>query len=53
MLNYAVSMKYMLAGYVVFVSMLAIYLISLIVRWRNLKRDFQTLTEIQKKDQKK
>jgi hypothetical protein len=42
----------MLAGYVVFIGILMIYLISLFVRWRNLKRDFLILKEIQKKDSK-
>lgn len=37
---------YMIAGYVVFFGVLAIYLISLIVRWINLKRDLRTLEEL-------
>jgi hypothetical protein len=49
MLEYSISIKYMLAGYTVFLAMPAIYLISLIIRLRNLKRDLQTLKEIQKK----
>ena len=49
MLDYAVSMKYMLAGYVVILSILAIYLVSLVVRWRNLKRDMEVLKELQGK----
>jgi hypothetical protein len=49
MLDYAVSMKYMLAGYVVILSILAIYLVSLVVRWRNLKRDIEVLRELQGK----
>jgi hypothetical protein len=49
MLDYAVSMKYMLAGYVVILSILAIYLVSLVVRWRNLKRDMEVLVELQEK----
>ena len=49
MLETAVSIKYMLAGYVVILSVLALYLFSLFIRWRNLKRDFQTLNDIQKK----
>ena len=50
MIEYATSIKYMLAGYAVILVVLAIYLVSLIVRWRNLKRNFQTLKEIQKAD---
>jgi hypothetical protein len=49
MLDYAVSIKYMLAGYVVILSILAIYLVSLVVRWRNLKRDMEVLKELQGK----
>jgi hypothetical protein len=39
----------MLAGYVAMSAVLAIYLTSLLVRWRQLKRDLQTLDEIKKK----
>ena len=46
MLEYAVSIKYMLAGYMVILTVLAIYIVSLFIRWRNLKRDLQTLKEI-------
>jgi hypothetical protein len=49
MIEYATSMKYMLAGYSVILIVLAFYLISLFIRWRNLKRDLQTLEEIQQK----
>ena len=38
---------YMIGGYVVFFGVLAIYLISLIVRWVNLKRDLRTLEELE------
>jgi hypothetical protein len=48
MLDYAISIKYMLAGYVVIISILAIYLVSLFVRFRNLKQDLQILLEIQR-----
>jgi hypothetical protein len=37
----------MIAGYAAMLSVLAIYLISLFIRWRNLKRDLQTLKEFQ------
>ncbi|MDP2995562.1 MAG: hypothetical protein Q8N46_10635 [Anaerolineales bacterium] len=50
MIEYATSIKYMLAGYAVILTVLALYIVSLFIRWRNLKRDFQTLKEIQKKD---
>jgi len=49
MLEYAVSIKYMLAGYAVIFTVLALYLISIFIRWHHLKRDFQTLKEIQEK----
>jgi hypothetical protein len=49
MIEYAISIKYMIAGYVVILSVLAIYIVSLFVRWRALKRDLQMLKELQKK----
>jgi hypothetical protein len=47
MLDTVISMKYMLAGYTIILSVLAIYLISLFVRWKNLHRDLKTLNEIE------
>jgi hypothetical protein len=49
MIDTAVSIKYMIAGYLAISTVLVLYLASLAVRWRNLKRDLQTLNEIQKK----
>jgi CcmD family protein len=49
MIAYAISIKYMVAGYTVIFIVLALYLISLFVRWKNLKRDLRILNEIQKK----
>ena len=49
MIEYAISIKYMLAGYAVILTVLALYIVSLFIRWRNLERDLQTLKEIQKK----
>jgi hypothetical protein len=49
MLNEVVSKNYMIAGYVVILSVLALYLASLIIRWHNLKRELQTIKEFQKK----
>ena len=46
MIPYATSIKYMLAGYAVIFGILAIYLVSLFLRWRRLKRDLRTLEEI-------
>lgn len=49
MLDTTISMNYMLTGYSIILSVLAIYLISLVIRWRNLKRDLKMLAEIEKK----
>ncbi len=43
------TVSYFVAGYIVIFGILGIYLVSLIVRWRNLKLDEKTLTEIEKK----
>jgi hypothetical protein len=43
------TVKYMIDGYVVIFSVMAIYLISLFLRWRNLQRDLRTLEEMQEK----
>jgi HAMP domain-containing protein len=48
MIPYTVSIKYMLAGFTAIFLVLVIYLISLFVRWRRLKRDLQTLEELEK-----
>lgn len=48
MIEYATSIKYMLAGYTVILTVLALYIVSIFIRWRNLKRDFKTLKEFQK-----
>ncbi|MEW6092735.1 MAG: CcmD family protein [Chloroflexota bacterium] len=49
MIPYEVSIKYMLAGYIVILLVLAAYLASLFVRWKKLKRELKTLQEIEKK----
>ena len=49
MIEYATSIKFLIAGYAVMLTVLALYIVSLFIRWRNLKRDLQTLQEIQKK----
>ena len=48
MIPYATSIKFMIAGYTVIFIILAVYLISLILRWRRLKRDLQTLQSLKK-----
>ena len=50
MIEYSISIKYMVAGYAVILSVVALYIVSLFVRWRNLKRDLQTIKEIKKTD---
>ncbi len=50
MIPYATSIKFLVAGYAVMLTVLAVYIVSLFIRWRNLKRDLQTLEEIRKKD---
>ena len=43
--------NYMLAGYAVIFGVMLVYLVSLFVRWRNLKRNVQMLQELEEKDQ--
>ena len=38
---------YMIAGYVIIFGTMLLYLVSLVVRQRNLKQDFQALQEIE------
>jgi len=44
---------YMIAGYVVFFIIAAIYLVSLFVRWRNINQDMTTLETIEKENKLK
>jgi CcmD family protein len=48
MIPYDISIKYMLAGYSIIFFILTVYLISLITKWRKLKRDLRILQEIEK-----
>lgn len=41
------TMAYMVAGYVIIFGVIAVYLISLVVRTRNLKRDYEVLEELE------
>ena len=41
--------NYMIMGYSVIFGVMLIYLVSLIVRFRNLKQDLQVLEELEKK----
>jgi hypothetical protein len=47
MIPYETSVFYMRLGFGVFFGVMAIYLASLFLRWRNLRRDEETLNEIQ------
>lgn len=49
MIPYEVSIKYLTAGYTLIFVTLAIYFVSLVMRWKNLKRDLETLQELDKK----
>ena len=42
---------YMIAGYTVIFGSMLLYLVSLIVRRRNLEQDLQTLEELEKEHQ--
>lgn len=44
---------YMIAGYTVFFIVAAIYLVSLLVRWRNINQDMTTLESIEKENKLK
>ena len=45
--------NYMILGYVVFFSVMIIYLISLVLRNRSLNQDLALLQELEKKDEPK
>lgn len=44
------TLTYMIAGYAVIFVVLAIYLISLAVRFRNLHQDEEMLSDLEKKE---
>ncbi|HEY5902846.1 MAG: hypothetical protein ACM3QS_02495 [Bacteroidota bacterium] len=44
---------YMIAGYVIFFVVMAIYLASLFIRWRNLDQDLRMLEEMEKEQDRK
>jgi CcmD family protein len=46
----AETTRYMLAGYSVIFSVMLLYVVSLIVRRRNLKRDLEILDEMEPKE---
>jgi len=44
------TLNYFIAGYVVIFGIMAAYVISLVVRWNNLKQDAAVLEELEKKN---
>lgn len=40
--------NYLIAGYAVFFGVFIFYIASMLIRWVNLKRDFQTLLDMEK-----
>lgn len=53
MIPYAISIKFMIAGYTVILVILAVYLASLFLRWRRLKRDLRMLEGFKKEKPEK
>lgn len=41
------SLNYMIAGYAILFGILLAYLVSLIVRWKNLRRDEASLKDLE------
>jgi hypothetical protein len=46
------TMAYMIAGYAVIFGVMLIYIVSLVVRHRNLRQEEQLLEELQKEEKK-
>jgi hypothetical protein len=45
------TINYFIAGYAVFFTVMALYLASLYIRYRNLKQDLQVLQEMEQSDE--
>jgi len=45
------TVSYFIAGYSVIFGIILIYLVSLIVRWRNLREDEKMLSSLEKKEE--
>lgn len=45
--------SYMIAGYAIAFTLLAVYLVSLFVRWRNLSRDYDVLKSMEAENESK
>jgi len=46
------TLSYMVAGYIIIFGVMALFLISLAIRRRNLKQDLDTLEELEDKEKK-
>jgi len=46
MIPFATSIKFMIGGHSAIFLMLAVYLVTLVLRWRRMKRDMQMLENI-------
>ena len=46
MIPYSISIKYMVAGYLTILSVLTVYLGSLIIRWHRLAREMNILEKL-------
>ena len=47
MIPYPISIRYMATGYITILIVLAVYLISLFVRWRRLRREIKFLEDLE------
>jgi hypothetical protein len=45
------TINYMIAGYSVIFGVMLVYLVSLVVRWRNLRQDEEMIEQLSKKNQ--
>jgi hypothetical protein len=48
-LNPSISIEYMIVGYIVVFSVMAVYLVSLFLRFRSLCKDMEMLAELENK----
>ena len=47
------TMGYMLAGYGVIFGVMLLYLVSLVIRWRNLRQDEEMLEQVEQQELQK
>ena len=43
------TLNYMIAGYAVIFGVMLVYLVSLVVRWRNLRQDEEMIEQLEQK----